>query len=202
MTDSINELATGIVLYENVLPDPDDVFKLISHYVDNGAITWKQSKKSENNIDESGRYIRTAELIESVHITDTEPDENRSTKYDFFIEMTKLLDDNIYKLEKHYRDHYKVPFDLHESYYILKYSNGQEFNDHIDDGVQNKPRRVSTVLYLNDDYEGGALHFPRFDLTVHPKKNQLLIFPSTYVYNHSALPVTGGEKRCVVSWIS
>ena len=34
-----------------------------------------------------------------------------------------------------------------------------------------------------------------------PKKGDLILFPSTYVYNHSVSPIIEGEKYCVVSWL-
>jgi predicted 2-oxoglutarate/Fe(II)-dependent dioxygenase YbiX len=60
---------------------------------------------------------------------------------------------------------------------------------------------MSTIFYMNDDYEGGEIEFPRFNVSHKPEKNELIIFPSTYVYNHSVLPVTSGTRYAVVSWL-
>ena len=60
---------------------------------------------------------------------------------------------------------------------------------------------MSWVYYINDDYTGGEIVFPRFGITYKPAKDELLIFPSTYVYNHSVLPVIEGTRYAVVSWL-
>jgi predicted 2-oxoglutarate/Fe(II)-dependent dioxygenase YbiX len=60
---------------------------------------------------------------------------------------------------------------------------------------------MSTVYYLNDNYTGGEINFPRFNVTFKPKANQMIIFPSTYVYNHSVSPVIEGQRYAVVSWL-
>jgi predicted 2-oxoglutarate/Fe(II)-dependent dioxygenase YbiX len=88
----------------------------------------------------------------------------------------------------------------HDQYGILKYGVGQKFTNHIDDHI-NHHRRISTTFYLNENYEGGEIIFPRFNVKYKPKKNELLVFPSTFVYNHSVSPVLEGERYAVVSWM-
>jgi predicted 2-oxoglutarate/Fe(II)-dependent dioxygenase YbiX len=55
------------------------------------------------------------------------------------------------------------------------------------------------VGYLNDDYEGGGLRFDKIDLEVKPRAGDLYIFPSSYLFSHSALPVKSGTKYSVVT---
>ena len=56
-----------------------------------------------------------------------------------------------------------------------------------------------TLFYLNDDYEGGEIEFPRLDGYVHkPKVGDIAIFPSNYIYEHASLPIKSGIKYCVV----
>lgn len=93
-----------------------------------------------------------------------------------------------------------VAFSDHDSYQILKYSKGQKFTNHIDDHPQYL-RRISSIYYINDDYIGGEINFSRFNISYKPKANELLVFPSTYVYNHSVSEVTDGTRYSVVSWL-
>jgi hypothetical protein len=69
-------------------------------------------------------------------------------------------------------------------------------NPHFD-SASNKTIFTS-IIYLNDDYEGGELYFPRFDLTIKPKQGDVLVFPSTYIYEHASLPMKSGTKYSVV----
>jgi predicted 2-oxoglutarate/Fe(II)-dependent dioxygenase YbiX len=55
-------------------------------------------------------------------------------------------------------------------------------------------------FYLNEDYEGGEIEFGRFNLKIKPKANQMIMFPSNYIYNHTVHPVVSGTRYAVVAW--
>lgn len=88
----------------------------------------------------------------------------------------------------------------HEQYHVLKYSGGQEYKAHYDGATQHG-RAVSALLYLNDDYEGGELEFPSYNVKIKPQAGMLILFPSNFAYNHVAHPVTKGTKYALVTWI-
>jgi predicted 2-oxoglutarate/Fe(II)-dependent dioxygenase YbiX len=88
----------------------------------------------------------------------------------------------------------------HEHYNLLKYRPGEEYKAHYDGG-SDIGRCVSAICYLNDDYEGGELEFPNFNVKIKPEKGMLLLFPSNYAYTHVAHPVTSGTKYALVTWL-
>ena len=88
----------------------------------------------------------------------------------------------------------------HEFYHILKYSNDQKFDAHVD-GMPGGNRFLSAILYLNDDYEGGELEFINFNLKLKLKPGSLIVFPSYFSYAHTAHPVTAGNKYAIVAWL-
>jgi predicted 2-oxoglutarate/Fe(II)-dependent dioxygenase YbiX len=57
---------------------------------------------------------------------------------------------------------------------------------------------VSAVVYLNDDYDGGEIEFPRHNLTLKPKAGDIILFPSNFVYEHASLNISSGTKYSVV----
>lgn len=73
----------------------------------------------------------------------------------------------------------------------------EEWTNHI-------PRFLSdysSVLYLNDDYEGGELFFPEFDLTIKPKFGDLITFPTNSMYIHAVKEVKYGTRYTIaLSW--
>ena len=93
-----------------------------------------------------------------------------------------------------------VWFNNHEQYDILKYEINQKFTHHIDDHPEHT-RRISCVYYFNDNYKGGEIQFDKFNLKYKPNKNELLFFPSSYIYSHQVLPITEGCRYAVVWWL-
>lgn len=86
---------------------------------------------------------------------------------------------------------------------LLRYGEGQHFHVHCDmiyGHAVLEFRRLSMVFYLNDDYEGGELVFPRQKLTLKPRAGSLVLFPPSWDYPHASLDVKSGVKYCVVSW--
>jgi hypothetical protein len=88
-----------------------------------------------------------------------------------------------------------------EGYHIVKYSKGQFFKEHTD-STEEFPRKISAVLYLNDDYEGGTITFSKLNTSFKPESQTLFVFPSTEDFMHSADPVIDGTKYVVVGFWS
>ena len=126
--------------------------------------------------------------------------ESQSINEVFDLNLNNIFFEYFDPIEKDYMNTYGIFTDWHDTYGILKYGEGQQFTNHIDDHPSYH-RRVSTVYYLNENYTGGEINFPRFNVTLKPKANQMIVFPSTYVYNHSVSPVIEGERYAVVSWM-
>jgi predicted 2-oxoglutarate/Fe(II)-dependent dioxygenase YbiX len=88
-----------------------------------------------------------------------------------------------------------------ETFEILKYNESHKFNFHIDHGPL-VPRTLSFVFLLNNDYEGGDLIFHNKDkkFMIPKNPNQLVIFPSNFLFPHEVTPITKGTRYSVVSW--
>jgi hypothetical protein len=86
---------------------------------------------------------------------------------------------------------------------ILKYNVGGHYRFHVDH-ASSISRTFSCIFLLNDDYEGGDLlfKFPNggTEMKIEKVKNRLIIWPSNFLYPHSVLPVTNGERYSVVAW--
>jgi predicted 2-oxoglutarate/Fe(II)-dependent dioxygenase YbiX len=89
---------------------------------------------------------------------------------------------------------------VHEGYGLLRYEGGQEYKPHYDGGTPTG-RAISAVCYLNNDYEGGEIEFPYFNVKIKPLPGMLILFPSNFAYAHRAHPVTKGTKYAMVTWI-
>ena len=87
-------------------------------------------------------------------------------------------------------------------YEMLRYKPGGKFGTHVDAvaGRLEGLRQLSGLIFLNDDYTGGELQFPRQGVKIKGEAGDLLLFPSNFCYAHASLPVTKGTKYAVVTW--
>lgn len=115
------------------------------------------------------------------------------------LDMHKEVYDILKSCIDDYCKYWGINITYYEAFNFVKYEGaGQEFKVHADHGPMYNCT-VSAVVYLNDDYEGGEIKFPRLDNVVHkPKAGDIAVFPSNYIYEHASLPMVSGTKYCVV----
>ena len=194
------EIAPGIVLYSNVHESYKEIVKDLEESVDSKIVSWR------------GAYVKVGEEVKiDINSRDTQtisipysqnPEIDSTNFFTHFESSVSSLFYNIFNpIEKDYLNRYNLNLDWHDVYAVLKYGKGQKFTNHVDDHKE-LPRRVSIIYYLNDEYTGGEINFPRFGITYKPKANEMILFPSTYVYNHSVSPVLSGNRYAVVSWLN
>jgi predicted 2-oxoglutarate/Fe(II)-dependent dioxygenase YbiX len=193
------EIAPGIMVYSNVIPNSENLYKDIEEGLVSANILWVPASvkaDSDPGVNTDSRDTSTFGVPYSGAISE----DFTSLQSSFNSTLNNLFFENFDPIERDYKSYFGTAAPWHDSYAILKYGVGQKFTNHIDDH-QDYHRRISTVYYLNDNYTGGEINFPRFNITFKPKANQMIFFPSTYVYNHSVLPVIEGERYAVVSWM-
>ena len=85
---------------------------------------------------------------------------------------------------------------------VLKYEIDHHYDFHID-GSPEHNRTLSSILFLNNDYEGGNVIFKLNNeekIIIKPSPGKLLIWPSNFMYPHSVQPITKGTRFSVVAW--
>lgn len=91
---------------------------------------------------------------------------------------------------------------------LVKWTEGQELTPHADniepDGKPNTtPKRAfSSVLYLNDDYEGGETYFPGHNVRFKPKAGTMVLFGSGAGYVHGVTKVKKGVRYMYAGWFT
>jgi hypothetical protein len=83
---------------------------------------------------------------------------------------------------------------LHGVGSIQRQYEGVRLAYHID-SLSNPLVVFANVLYINDDFAGGELHFPNIDVTYKPQRGSMIVFPSADDYLHGVLPVGPGPVR-------
>ena len=174
------ELAPGIVVYSDVIED-----QILPQDIEDGMLSakikWEQAKVTDNNGIDVDTKIRDAMAIYIPYKDQPVPD-FLTLKDAFYASLSNSFLDSFLKLEKDYMEEYKFKTVSHDDYGILKYGLGQHVSNHIDDDQINH-RRLSSVYYVNDNYEGGELKFPRLDNLVYkPTVGDIVLCPSNYIY--------------------
>lgn len=103
---------------------------------------------------------------------------------------------------------FHVPREFVESIFVAKMPIGAHHIPHMDnarlDGTPNHtPQRTySSLFYLNSDFEGGELVFPRHDRTIKPKTGMFVCFPSSPPYLHLVNSVADGVRWSAPVWFT
>lgn len=111
-------------------------------------------------------------------------------------EVQQIMDQKVSAFCQHYSAHQAVK--NHEAIF-LKYQEGDFFTEHNDD-CPTYHRTVSSVMYFNDDYNGGEICFKYFNIEYKPKQGDCIVFCSAFPYMHSVNPITSGTRYAAVNW--
>lgn len=186
----------GLNIYKNVfsIEDANRYINTLESNLD-GSKKYKWSEAKVTNSDVAIKKARDCVDFKYKQENLGSKDETNSELID--------LHEEIYQKLKHCIDDYAKYWGINVVYYeafnFVKYEGeGTHFNIHADHGPAYNCT-VSAVIYINDDYVGGDLKFPRLDNLVYkPSAGDIAVFPSNYIYEHASLPMKSGTKYCVV----
>ena len=193
--------------YSNLFSDINDIY--ISPIVINNFITENEAKyillKSNNNFEESKVGL-----------------ENQKVDLDTRISKICWLDKYDKSIEKIIKKMCYITnysFENAEDLQVVKYEPNGFYRPHYDTCCeenciditkkQGGHRVVTTVIYLNDDFEGGSTKFPKLNINLKPPKYSAILFFSLdsqknkcHPYSlHGGEPVISGEKYIANIWI-
>ena len=188
----MKELAPGIVVFENIFPESMEYIKRIEEE----GISWRPAEVLVNEQEHQSGTNTKARDTDLIMLPHHEHEGNG-----VLFEFTKEFHERLKPCLDQYMATYYAKIEKFEGPQLLRYGKEQKFHDHIDDHPL-FTRRISLTYYLNDDYEGGDVEFKRHGLRFKAEKNNLLIFPSNFIYNHEVHPVTDGLRYVVVQWMA
>jgi predicted 2-oxoglutarate/Fe(II)-dependent dioxygenase YbiX len=202
MTLDYEILDLGLVYYKNAIIDPkfiiDTVNDVDSRFLSNehenhftGVKAWTPWMYGDTTFNWQKFFP------ESIHINQN----------DYYFNEMKSVSDALYSsLDKAF-DHYSnvlYPFagknikNREQSIHLLKYEQGGHLPAHQDQGVSS--RVLSSVMYLNDDYEGGEIEFKNSGVKLRPEAGSIIFFPSNFLYIHEVYPITAGSRYSMPHW--
>ena len=196
-------LHSEIFYWENVLSYPEELVDFINK-IDEDEKSYSRISKWEDwtaSNDKSlvygkTKYVNTAALKQTTGSEEID----RRTLYianslimAFEMCMDRYFEGRVLDKNNHELDLNRIP--------IKEWYEGQSMGPHFDGQDGNMDLAYSLVAYLNDDYEGGEIHFPDQNITVKPKAGSLIMFPSQIPYIHEVKPITSGTRYMIPAHI-
>jgi len=187
-------LGYGIHLYRNAIKKEDciNLINDLEKEISLGIPQIRWSNAQVNDSEEVSHARNCLDLRFKRENLGKQLPENKAL-YDIHTKVEIALD----KCLRHYESLWHLQMQYKEAFNFVKYLPGKYFKVHADHGPY-YVCTISAVVYLNDDYEGGEIQFGRHGLTIKPEAGDILINPSTYVYEHASLEIRSGIKYAVV----
>jgi Rps23 Pro-64 3,4-dihydroxylase Tpa1-like proline 4-hydroxylase len=135
------------------------------------------------------------------------PEQHDVSDDDYYAKEMKKISNILYgSLEKAFSHYSKEVYPFAEkniksreqSIHLLKYGPGGHLPAHQDQGIST--RVLSSVMYLNDDYEGGEIEFVNSGVKLKPEAGSIIFFPSNFLYVHEVWPIESGLRYSMPHW--
>jgi hypothetical protein len=193
---SVQNLALGLNVYRNVFSKQDSeryISTLETNLSGDKKYKWSEAKVTNSDVP----IKKARDCVDFKYKQDNLGP--RDEKNSELLDLHQEIYDKLKYCIDDYAKYWGINVVYYEAFNFVKYEGaGTHFNIHADHGPAYNCT-VSAVIYINDDYEGGDLKFPRLDNLVYkPKAGDIAVFPSNYIYEHASLPMESGTKYCVV----
>ena len=195
-------LDLGLVLYKNVIQDPhqiiDDINNLDKRFLD---------KEHGDSFTEVRPWIDWSDNGSTFCWQKFFPPQQRINPNDYYFNEQVSISKRLYEPLDFATNHYSkilYPFcgqnikNREYSIHLLRYEVGGFLPAHQDHGVSS--RILSTVSYLNDDYDGGEIEFQNSNIKIKPPAGSIIFFPSNFLYVHEVSQITKGSRYSLPHW--
>ncbi len=192
--EEVGDARFGVRVYKDAIPDCSKLLEIITSSIDfhlNPLLQWNQAMVGQNILMPNYRNCWDCKLSSSTV-------ESMSQECNEFKEAYSKIVMSIGSCVENFSQSYGLNMTYMEAVNFVKYGVGEHFDVHSDHGFS-YICTVSTVAYLNENYEGGELWFNRLDQKIKPKAGDIVVFPSTFIYSHASLPVKSGIKYSAVT---
>lgn len=212
----IDDILDSIEIPNKLLPNPyyDFPFLIIDNFIDNSSCDsiLDFAKNSKESI--------SAELRSS----DGTSAKNENTRKTQMFDLPPILEETyqnaFLKHKKKIENYFAKVIISSTKIQTLGYFEGFFYKCHSDDSSflidknQNlvgfklvaPNRKITTVLFANDDFDGGQLEFNFLknsigeSIVLRPKKGLLIAFPSNSIFSHEVKRVINGFRLSLVQW--
>jgi hypothetical protein len=103
------------------------------------------------------------------------------------------------------KETYKTDSVYSDTLQVIRWYPGMEQPPHADDmvtaGIDGFAHRVyGSIIYLNDEYQGGKTYYPNFNFEISPKVGSLAVHPGDDRHLHGVTKIEGGMRYTIASF--
>lgn len=187
--ETVGDPRLGMRIYRSALDDAVCDTESIERAMNLGKsplVKWSQARVGDQHVVPNYRNVLDCKLTRGLV-------DQAGMEYAEFSTLYDSLVSTLWQCVNHYCQPYKIKMQFIEAVNFLKYEEGCYLKFHSDHSWA-YTCSVSTVSYFNDDYEGGELIFEHLDYVYKPKRGDIFVSPSNFIYSHAATDITKGVK--------
>lgn len=205
-------LGSGIVLFENI---PHLNHAETSRFLNNLTLFAKADSyaESNDNLKNSGGYEFEKEQIKSTPLRYQNLRNQNLMSED--LSYVGIFDDVLIRCLVEYCRIFPTAIETvrwKTDGYIIRYLPNQYIGPHSDcaipydsstgEALSEFPlyNTITSSIILNGDYEGGAVYFRQWGISITPKPNSVLMYSSSYLGCHEVSAIKSGERFAYLSW--
>ena len=103
------------------------------------------------------------------------------------------------------KNNYAIPEVYSDTLQIVRWFPGMEQPPHADDMTNTdihgfEHRVFGSIIYLNDDYEGGQTYYPNYKISITPQAGKLAVHPGDPDHLHGVTKIEGGMRYTIASF--
>jgi len=177
-----------IIIINNFLSE-DQINSIFNSVDVNNKVNYKYVNSSE--------YFNN-KLIQLPTENNTEGSSSGAGDHIAVLEYLKNKNNFIKRLEKVLLEISKESFFIKGHDFLVE-AEGKGMPVHFDDSpeITEITMHYGVVLYLNDNYEGGEIYYPKLNLQYKPKAGDMVIHPGTEEYSHGVKDISNGKRYVI-----
>jgi predicted 2-oxoglutarate/Fe(II)-dependent dioxygenase YbiX len=111
--------------------------------------------------------------------------------------FTNISNKIINIISKEYND---KEYRFNDMDHLYRFQEGDSMKVHHDVGMD-PTVKFGAVLYLNDDFDGGEIYYPKMNIEVKPTNLSLIVHPANAIYSHGVKEVTRGIRYSLTTFL-
>jgi hypothetical protein len=185
------------VIYDFISKEESNELVEYQKYLTNNNLWDVGSKDGDPHGQWSNRFINAGNLTI----------ENKGLGKEYDLKILNML----VNIRKKIRNEIMTQYNLNKPVYadslnLIKWPHGYVQPAHSDfENLGGQPhiynwRQIGCVLYLNDDFDGGDIHFPQHGVSIPVKPGMLAFFPGDVHHMHGVHRVLNGTRYTISSF--